>query len=176
MFNRLTPNVDLNNALRKGPHVGICATKDTQLITSLFKRNFVKEIIKEQALISWAKGPLEGYHYLVVLKPSVQNAIGNSEISSVAAQKSDFMEGKYQLQLTLNASGAQKFATLTKRNIGKSIAIVIDNIVFSAPIVQTEITNGSVLISGDANERETKQLAAILGSTSLPTIVEAIGL
>ena len=64
-----------------------------------------------------------------------------------------------QVSLVLNEEGAKLFAEITKRNLGKLVAIYLDGSVISAPVVQAEITDGNAVITGTSNPQEAKLLA-----------------
>ena len=68
----------------------------------------------------------------------------------------------------MNTDGARRWAQLTKQNIGRSIAIVLDGYVYSAPNVQTEITGGNSIITGNFTPDQTKDLANVLKSGKMP--------
>ena len=70
--------------------------------------------------------------------------------------------------MTMNNDGARRWAQLTKQNIGRSIAIVLDGYVYSAPTVQNEITGGSSVITGSFTPDQTKDLANVLRSGKMP--------
>ena len=77
--------------------------------------------------------------------------------------------------MSMNSDGARKWAHLTKQNLGKSIAIVLDGFVYSYPTVQSEITGGNSQITGNFTTEEAQDLANVLKSGKLPapaTIVE----
>lgn len=78
------------------------------------------------------------------------------------------IKDRYTVTLNLNASGAKKFATATKANIGKRIAIVYDNNVISAPQVQSEIKDGTASINGMSSFEEANQLASTIRIGALP--------
>jgi SecD/SecF fusion protein len=73
-----------------------------------------------------------------------------------------------RVTMSMNADGSKKWARLTKANIGKSIAIVLDNTVYSAPNVQQEITGGSSSISGNFTNQEADDLVKLLNTGKLP--------
>ena len=72
------------------------------------------------------------------------------------------------MKMSMNAEGAKTWARLTKANIGKSIAIVLDGFVYSYPTVQTEIRGGQSSITGNFTPEEAKDLATILNSGKMP--------
>lgn len=80
-----------------------------------------------------------------------------------------------QVQLDFTSKGAKSFAAITKRNIGKPIAIVLDNQVVEAPTVNTEILNGSAVITGNFTTATAKALSIQLNSGALPAPLEIIG-
>lgn len=81
--------------------------------------------------------------------------------------REDYQEGKPAVSMQMNAEGSRKWAQMTKKNIGKPIAIVLDNFVRSAPNVNNEITGGSSSISGGMKIQEASDLADILKSGKL---------
>ncbi len=87
----------------------------------------------------------------------------------------DEISGQPQVNLEFDGEGADLFAELTKNNIGKRIAIYLDGIPISAPVVQSEITNGQAVISGGFQLEEAKQLARRLNAGALPVPIELIG-
>ncbi len=83
--------------------------------------------------------------------------------------------GEPQVSLKFDAEGTQIFAELTKRNLGKTIAIYLDNDILSAPTVQAEITNGEAVITGDFSIEEAKKLAGRLNEGALPVPLVLVG-
>jgi protein-export membrane protein SecD len=79
-----------------------------------------------------------------------------------------------QVSLELNAEGTQLFADITRRNIGKPVAIFLDNVPISIPTVQGEITDGNAVISGNFTPQEAKLLSTRLNSGALPVPISLI--
>lgn len=90
-----------------------------------------------------------------------------SDISS-ASVGYDSTTGKPQVQLNFNSQGAKKFADITARNVGKPVAIVLDNQLISNPVVQQSIPNGNAVINGNFTLAEVKQLVTQLNAGALP--------
>ncbi|MBI2007439.1 MAG: protein translocase subunit SecD [Candidatus Blackburnbacteria bacterium] len=86
----------------------------------------------------------------------------------------DSQTGKPVVGLQFNSEGAKKFQEITKRNIGKQVAILVDNQIITAPTVQQEISGGNAIITGDFTLDEAKQLAIQLNSGALPVPVKII--
>lgn len=81
---------------------------------------------------------------------------------------------EYVVKLTLNAAGKGKFAEATAANVGKQIAIVYDNETISAPTVQTAITDGVAIISGQETMQEANDLASVIRIGALPLALNEI--
>lgn len=86
----------------------------------------------------------------------------------------DPQTGKPQVALSFNKQGVKLFADITSRNVGKPVAIVIDNLLISAPTVQQPITDGNAVITGNFTVDEAKKLAIAINSGALPLPVKLI--
>lgn len=82
--------------------------------------------------------------------------------------------GAPQVQLQFTSDGAQKFASITRRNVGKPVAIVIDNIVISAPVVQQVIPDGNAVINGSFTQQQAKDLSIQLNAGALPVTLSVL--
>ena len=100
---------------------------------------------------------------MFALKQPGKIAVGHnhSDIQDVAIQK-DNRNGAYNLLITFSEEGAKEWATLTSKNIGRPIAIVIDGKVYAAPTVKEKIEQGKCVISGNFNESEISKLKSSL--------------
>ena len=89
--------------------------------------------------------------------------------SVIVDSKADFnQQGNPVVSMAMNTEGARKWATLTKQNIGRGIAIVLDGYVYSAPRVNDEISGGRSEISGNFTVEDTQDLANVLKSGKMP--------
>jgi preprotein translocase subunit SecD len=88
--------------------------------------------------------------------------------------KATYHEGKPAVAFTFNNIGSHKFADITKKNIGKVFAIVLDNKVITAPVINTPITQGSGIISGSFTTEEAAEVALLLRAGALPTPLKVI--
>lgn len=86
----------------------------------------------------------------------------------------DQTSGKPQVQIQFTNEGGRKFSEITKRNLGQIVAIALDNQVISAPVVQSEIVNGTAVISGNFTPDEAKGLSIALNGGALPAPLEVI--
>lgn len=87
----------------------------------------------------------------------------------------DQTSGQPQVQLQFSNQGGKYFADITKRNVGKVVAIALDDQIISAPVVQSEIVNGTAVISGTFTPDIAKNLAIALNAGALPAPLEVIG-
>lgn len=86
----------------------------------------------------------------------------------------DQQTGKPQVQIDFTPQGTKYFASITKRNVGKVVAIALDNEIVSAPVVQQEIPNGNAIISGEFTSDIAKNLSIALNAGALPAPLEVI--
>ncbi len=86
----------------------------------------------------------------------------------------DPQTGKPQVSLSFNREGVKLFADITTRNVGKPVAIVVDNFLISAPVVQQLITDGNAVITGNFSVDEAKRLAIAINSGALPLPIRLI--
>ena len=120
----------------------------------------------------------EQYFYLYAIKMTNRDgtpALGGDVVTDANA---DFVQqagrSEQQVSMTMNAEGAKAWARLTKENIGKAVAIVLDDMVYSAPNVQVEITGGRSQITGHFTPEEAKDLANVLKSGKMAASVHIV--
>jgi preprotein translocase subunit SecD len=82
--------------------------------------------------------------------------------------------GRPYVQIEFNSAGETHFAQVSGDNVGKRLAIILDNSVYSAPVIQTKITGGSAIITGNFSEEEAKNLAIVLRSGALPATMTVL--
>jgi SecD/SecF fusion protein len=159
----------------------IANVNDTARINDLMNRQEVKTIFPSNIRFLWEVKAEKGttgkdeFITLHAIKKSRDNKVA-MEGDVISDARQDFNQtGQVEVNMQMNAAGARKWKTLTASNIGKRIAIILDDNVYSAPTVQNEIPNGSSVISGNFTIEEAKDLANILkaGKLAAPTrIVE----
>ena len=91
-----------------------------------------------------------------------------------AQPRVDNQSSSPMVAFTLDRYGAQKFGKVTTNNIGKRLAIVLDNKIISAPVIRESITGGSGTISGNFSFQEVTDLALLLRSGALPTPINIV--
>ncbi len=169
----LHPNVSQNGQPGESALVGFAAIKDTAKVNRLIKEGFKRNIFPRDLKLAWTVKPDErnpDYLQLVALKASGRDgsaALGGDVI--VDARQDFDQNGRVEVTIQMNSVGAKIWKRLTGENIGRQIAIVLDNYVYSFPNVNDEIPNGrSSITGGGMTVEEAKDLANILKAGKLP--------
>jgi SecD/SecF fusion protein len=172
LFAYLRPYADENNMLiAKGSACGISMVKDTAKINAMLNRFEVKAVLPSTIKFFWAYKGFGNNNEAVVLHAVKAGKDGNPSLEGdkiTDARRDISQSGDIEVAMNMNAEGARIWKNLTKQNIGKSIAIVLDDVVYSAPTVQNEIPNGRSSITGSFTNEEAADLANILKSGKLP--------
>lgn len=161
--------------LAEGPRVGFVHFSDTAQVNQILRRDYIANIFPANLRFHWGAKPGEtGLIPLYAVKITTTDGKPRltGEVIVDARQEFDPLNN-VEVTMQMNSEGASIWKNMTKNNIGKSIAIILDNEVYSAPVVQTEIANGRSSISmGRGNRREqmleAQDLANILKAGSLP--------
>ncbi len=155
----------------RGPVVGYCKVLDTAKVMSMLRHPDIQMIFPREMRFAWTVKAIDEKgttHQLVALKSSRDGTASLSgDVIVDARQDIDQQQGN-QISMSMNSEGATKWKSLTGSNIGKSVAIVLDNVVYSFPTVQGEIPNGQSSITGNFTLEEAKDLANILKAGKLP--------
>jgi SecD/SecF fusion protein len=152
--------------------VGTAMVKDTARINNMLRQ--VKSVFPRNLKLAWTVKPRVGdegqeFMELVALKGSRDNrsALGGEVI--VDARQDFDQNGRIEVTIQMNSEGAKSWKRLTGENIGRQVAIVLDNYVYSFPVVNDEIPNGRSSISGgEMAIEEAQDLANILKAGKLP--------
>lgn len=152
-----------------GPGIGVVSKRDREQVEKYLNMRLVKEALPRQLSLKWSVKPTdekEEMYQLYALKISTRDGRPALEGDVVTSAKDEFSQNSSyaEVAMTMNSEGAKKWARLTKENIGKCVAIVLDNLVYSAPVVQNEIPNGRSNITGNFTAEDAKDLANVLKS------------
>jgi len=174
LFAVLRPS-ERDGQLLKGAAVGTSHIKDTGKVNKYLKLKQVKEILPRNLKLIWEVKPIDyktkgEYFQLIAIKVTNRDGLPalGGEVITNARDEFGQNQATAEVSMSMNAEGAQKWARITKENIGKQIAIVLDNFVYSYPVVNGEIKGGRSSISGNFTVTEAKDLANILKSGKLP--------
>lgn len=169
----LFPNLNESNQPNSGPVCGIASIKDTSTVNDYLNLQEVKNILPRDVKFAWTVKPYdpEGrFVQLVALKITSRDGKAAMEGDVVTDARTDFgqFNGVPEVSMAMNAEGARQWKRLTSDNIGKSVAIVLDDYVYSFPTVQSEISGGRSQITGNFTINEANDLSNILKSGKLP--------
>ena len=155
--------------------VGYAHVRDTAAIDKIIYSEEAKRILPSDVKLMWSAKPTDGLsakniYELHALKVTQSNGRAPLEGDVVTDARDEFnsVTGRPTVNMTMNSDGARRWASLTKANVGRAIAIVLDGVVYSAPRVNGEITGGSSEISGNFTIEDTKDLANTLKSGRMP--------
>ena len=152
--------------------MGYANERDTAEINKLIYGEEAKKVIPSDVKLLWSAKPVEGtknifeLHALKVTSTSGRAPLEGDVITDAKDEFDNF--GRPCVSMSMNNEGARLWAQLTKQNVGKAIAIVLDGVVYSAPRVNGEITGGNSQISGNFTIEDTKDLANTLKSGRMP--------
>ncbi|KGO92591.1 protein translocase subunit SecDF [Flavobacterium subsaxonicum] len=177
------PLLDRMQMSQGGPVLAVVSTKDTAKVNSYLKRSDIRSLLPADmryARFSWGKEDVRksaGLLELYALKGNKENAapLGGNVITDASATFDQM--NKPAVSMTMNTTGAQKWAEMTGKAYREQgfIAIVLDNVVYSAPGVTTgPIEGGNSQISGAFDVTETKDLANILRAGKLPAKADIV--
>lgn len=154
-----------------GPMIFCCRAKDTSAVMNILRMDSIAVFFNSDVVFHWGTGtPLESgepTYGLFACKDGFNYTMnGNSISSAVATMNSN--RGSWEISLTFDPAGSKAFAHITKANIGRSLAIELDNFVYSYPVVNSEITGGMAVITGNFTQEEASDLAQLLRAGALP--------
>jgi SecD/SecF fusion protein len=154
----------------KGCVVGYALIRDSARINSMLRK--IMSIFPRNLKLAWTVKPFDDEAtslQLIALKASGRDRKAALEGDVIVDARQDFSQnGSNEITMSMNPEGSKKWKRITADNIGKSIAIVLDNYVYTFPTVNGEIPNGTSSITGDFSLEEAKDLANILKAGKLP--------
>ena len=162
-----------NGQLIPTPAIGVVSVRDTATVMEYLNMRKVKEVLPRELAFRWTVKPVDEkglYYELVAIKVTDRDGKAPLEGNVITDARDDLdqISARSTVSMTMNPEGAKAWAKLTKENIGRSIAIVLDDMVYSFPNVNTEITGGRSEISGNFTPQEAKDLANVLKSGKMP--------
>lgn len=152
--------------------VGYATAKDTAAINAMIQSEAAHAIFPTDLRLAWGVKSASGMKANVFELYALRAVNGQPSMQGdVIADAKDEFEQQYHrpiVSMTMTTSGARDWAALTKKNLKKCVAIVLDGYVYSAPVVQSEITGGNSQISGNFTTDDTRDLANVLKSGKMP--------
>ena len=155
--------------------VGYASVRDTAAINKLIYSALAKQVLPSDLKLLWSAKPadhlnVKNIYELHALKVTTSTGRAPLEGDVITDAKDEFepTTGAPCVSMKMNTEGARRWAQMTKVNVGKAIAIVLDGVVYSAPRVNGEIAGGSSQITGNFTIEDTKDLANTLKSGRMP--------
>ncbi len=153
--------------------LGYIQSKDTGTLNDYLKMESVKTKFPSNLVFMYGKAELDDPKFTNVLTlyaiKTLDNGQAELEGDHISGASQDYDErGRVAIKMNMDKMGSTIWAKMTTRNVGKPLAIVLDNFVYSAPNVNDPITTGNSQISGNYSIKEAKDLSEILESGKLP--------
>jgi SecD/SecF fusion protein len=175
LFSLLSPMTGANGQLMGGSTVGIAEYRDTAKINHYLNLPQVRQLFPRDVKFLWgvkpprfdATGSFFELHAIRVTSRDGRPPLDGDVVTDARVEFGQ-TQATAEVTMAMNAEGARIWARLTRDNVGRSIAIVLDDLVYSAPRVNQEITGGRSQITGDFTIAEAQDLANVLRSGALP--------
>ena len=168
----LTPYLDNQRNFIPGSTVGVVLLKDTAKVNSYLAIPQIRQLFPSDLKFAWhfqPEGEEQQFIKLHALKATRNNQpVMEGKYVTDARVGTDPYTGEFNVSMNMNSEGAKKWANVTRENVNQAIAIVLDELVYSAPNVSEEIKGGSSSISGDFSQADADDLANILKSGKMP--------
>ncbi len=155
--------------------VGYANLRDTAEINKIIYSDLAKQILPADVKLLWSAKPADHINaknifelYALKVTSTSGRAPLEGDVVTDATDQFNHYTGAPEVSMSMNTEGSRRWAALTKANVGKAIAIVLDGVVYSAPRVNGEIDGGQSSISGNFTIQDTKDLANTLKSGRMP--------
>lgn len=162
--------------VQPGMGIGTAVAEDVEKVNEILKRSDIinANVFPEDLKFMWSADVEDGESgakvyvlYAVKIPEGGKALVGGGDIKS-AVRSYNQQSLQTTVSLTMSADGSQKWGTMTEKNVGRSVAITMDDVVYSAPVVRDAIRGGSTEISGDFSIAEADDLAGLLNGGALP--------
>ncbi len=155
--------------------VGYAHLRDTAEVNKIIYSALAKQIIPSDCKLMWGAKPEDGLNaknmfglYAIKVTSTSGRAPLEGDVVTEARDEFDQMTGRPKVTMSMNTTGARRWAEMTKANQGRAVAVTLDGVVYSAPRVINEITGGNTEITGNFTVEDTKDLANTLKSGRMP--------
>ena len=168
----------------QGPVVGMAQASDTAAVNKMLAQKQVKDLFPRKLKFAWAVKASDDkgiWYQLYALKahdnsghPSLPDAAKGGDIVVDASADFQQITNEFEVSMTMTPEAGKTWAKLTKENVGKCVAIVLDDVVYSAPRVNQEISGGRSSITGGFDTEEANDLANVLKSGKMAAKVNIV--
>ena len=163
-----------------GACIGVANEADTAAVNRILASPMAKKILPSDLKCRWSvKGidKKDSFFQLVALRTSNgEAALSDADMIDDASAELNQFSGSYEVSMTMNSDAAAKWAKVTRDNVGKQVAIVLDDQVYSFPMIATPIEGGRSSITGNFTVEEAKEIAKKLKAGSLPFAISVVGI
>ena len=175
LFGILSPRVTPQGEPLPSSMIGLSSAKDTARVNRYLKMNQIRALFPRDLKLMWSQNPYQydptkSLYELHAIKITTRDGRAplDGDVVTSARPTSGVTGSEVKVDMSMNAEGAKIWARMTRENVGRCLAVVLDGYVRSYPRVQTEITGGNTEINGDFTIEEADDLANILKSGKLP--------
>lgn len=162
--------------------VGMASIRDTAAINKMLHSAIAKQVLPSDVKLLWSAKPTDliknnkKIYELHAIKVTTSDGRApiEGDVVTDASDQFNNLTGQPEVSMTMNQEGAREWAALTKANVGRAIAIVLDGAVYSSPRVNGEISGGQSSISGNFTVEDTKDLANTLKSGRMKAPVRIV--
>ena len=175
LFGILSPRVSPQGEPLPSSMIGLASGKDTARVNRYLKMNQIKALFPRDLKFMWSQNPYQydptkSTYELHAIKITTRDGRAplDGDVVTSARPTSGVTGSEVKVDMSMNAEGAKTWSRMTRENIGRCLAVVLDGYVRSYPRVQTEISGGNTEINGDFTIEEADDLANILKSGKLP--------
>ncbi len=155
--------------------VGYASARDTAAINKIIYGEEAKQVMPTDLRLMWSAKPTDNIqakniYELHALKVTTTNGRAplEGDVITDASDQFNHISGAPEVSMSMNSEGARRWSELTKANIGKAIAIVLDGVVYTSPRILSQIDGGQSSITGNFTIEDTKDLANTLKSGRMP--------
>ena len=154
----------------------VASSLNKEKIERILKMDAIKAILPSDVQIAWSQRVIEAkgdkFQVMYLLKKDAE--LTGKVVTDARATFDQQSTGRPIVEMEMNSEGTADWARITGANINKKCAIVLDGVVYSAPVIKNKITGGRSMIEGMANLEEAKLLAIVLQSGALPAPLKII--
>lgn len=168
--------LEVMNPIGQGVVFGAVSERDTAAVNALLAQTEARTLLPPGTELMYTSSPVSAeagteIYYLLGVRDVVEMT---GEVIEDARVDFDPITNAPEVTMTMNSEGARTWARLTGANVGKQVAIVLDGVVYSYPVVNERITGGRSNISGLDSQAEAEDIVTILKSGALPAPVEIV--
>lgn len=163
---------DLITPIGDNPFMAFTTIEDRITVEQILARTDIRQVFPDDLKFMWSSDPEKidkkiGYVlYAIKIPASGKARVGGKDIEKAMADVNE--RGQRTVNLRMTIEGSEKWALMTGENVGKAVAITMDNIVYSAPVVQNVISQGNTEITGNFSFEEATRFSGLLNGGALP--------